>query len=52
MSEDKQRTLSKLLNLAVAKATRSSLGGVRVYDKDAIPNRTDLANLTKDPKLI
>lgn len=52
LSEDKQRTLSKLLNLAVAKAIRSSLWGTRLYNKDKIPNRTDLANLTKDPKLI
>lgn len=52
LTEDKQRTLSKLLNLAVSKAMRSSLGGIRVYNKDLIPNRTDLANLTTEPKLI
>lgn len=52
LSEDKQRKISKLLNLAVARATRSSLGPDRLYAKDLINNRNDLVNLTPEPKLI
>lgn len=51
-TEDKQHALSKLLNLAIAKATRSSLGNYRIYNKDKFPNRNDLANLTVEPKLL
>lgn len=50
--EDKQRALSKLVNLAIRKATRNSLWWHRLYNKDLIPNRTDLAQLTEEPKLI
>lgn len=52
LSEDKQRKISKLLNLAVARATRSSLWPDRLYAKDLIANRNDLVNLTPEPKLI
>lgn len=52
LSEDKQRALSELLNLAIIKAKRSSLGGTRLYDKTLIPNRDDLASLVVEPKLI
>ena len=50
--EDKQRAKSRLLNLAIAKTTRGSLWGHRIYDKWKIPNRNDLAWLTEEPKLI
>jgi hypothetical protein len=50
--EDKQRHQSILLNLAVAKAMRSSLGGIRIYNSKKITNRNDFANLTSEPKLI
>lgn len=52
ITEDKQRVLSKLLNLAVKRSIRSSVGGTRVYNKMKIPNRSALANLTEDPKII
>ena len=52
LTEDKQRALSKLFNLWISRATRNSLGWHRLYNKDKIPNRNDLANLTEDPKLI
>lgn len=52
LTEDKQFALSKLLNLAVAKSIRSSLGNYRLYDKAKFPNRNDLATLTIEPKLI
>lgn len=52
LTEDKQRALSKLVNLGLSRAIRSSLGGTRVYDKSKITNRSALANLTEDPKLI
>ena len=50
--EDKQRHQSILLNLAIARAMRSSLGGIRIYNSKKITNRNDSANLTSEPKLI
>lgn len=52
ITEDKQQALSRLINLAISKATRSSLGNYRIYNKDKFPNRNDLSNLTVEPKLI
>lgn len=50
--EDKQKAISKLANLGIKRATRNALWWHRLYNKDKITNRNDLANLTEDPKLI
>ncbi len=50
--EDKQRMQSKFANLMMRKAVREWLGNNILYDKNLIPNRTDLTRPSLWPKLI
>lgn len=50
--EDKQRAQSKYANLMMQKATREWLWNNILYDKNLIPNRTDLTKPSIWPKLI
>lgn len=51
LTEDNQRAISELLNLAIARAKRSSLGSHIAYDSSMI-NENDMINLSIDPKTI
>ena len=48
----KQRVLSLLLNLAVKKAVRSSLGNHIIVDEKAVKNKQQLNQLTEFPEVI
>jgi hypothetical protein len=52
LTEDKQRSLSKLLNLQIAKATRDSFGNDIFYDSSVISNSAQFTELSVDPKAI
>lgn len=48
----KQKVLSLLLNLAVKKAVRSSLGNHIIVDEKAVKNKNQLRQLTEFPEII
>lgn len=49
---DKQQNRQELMNYQLIYSKRNSLGNHRLYDKNKIPNRADLANPQVNPQLI